>query len=48
MAQFFRLYANRVPANLFDRLRYIIQVWLVHFWWQPLRHPAAPFGLARL
>lgn len=24
--QFFRLYADRVPANLFDRLRYIIQV----------------------
>lgn len=24
--QFFRLYANRVPPNLFDRLRYIIQV----------------------
>lgn len=29
MAQFFRLYANRVPANLFDRLRYIIQVCVV-------------------
>lgn len=24
--QFFRLYADRVPPNLFDRLRYIIQV----------------------
>lgn len=24
--QFFRLYAERVPPNLFDRLRYIIQV----------------------
>jgi len=26
LLQFFRLYADRVPANLFDRLRYIIQV----------------------
>lgn len=27
--QFFRLYADRVPPNLFDRLRYIIQVCLL-------------------
>lgn len=28
--QFFRLYADRVPPNLFDRLRYIIQVGCRH------------------
>jgi transformation/transcription domain-associated protein len=41
--KFFRLYADRVPANLFDRLRYVIQGqdwdFLAHTFW--LKHGVA-------